>query len=417
MAPIAASPDPSVPASDLAPVDRHRPADPTSAPSPSTTNPALDGLRALSALAVLVFHGGTFTGLVWGPRHTVLGQWAAQLGVGVSVFFVLSGYLLFRPFVQAHLADRPGPSLRPYLVRRLARIFPAYWLALAVSAWVLHLQLGDWWGQLRFYGLLQIYWGDTVLGGLVQAWTLCTELSFYLFLPIWAALLARVGGNTARRQRAHYLACGALYAISVLFRYRLVAGGHAVGYAWLPANIDLFALGMVLAVVQVGAGLGRPVPSVLRTFGELPVVAWVAAICCYGAAAAMRYPERLVAPSVGQQLIRQALFGAVAFLVVAPAVLRPTSTSPILRALRWRPLVALGIVSYGVYLWHLSVMSWLMPHLPLGAPGVDGISRPTFVSVVGTAIVLSVTVAGVSWFGVERPILRRVRGNRAHTRP
>ncbi len=361
-----------------------------------------------------MFHAGTFTGLTWGPAsgRSLASQWSQHLNVGVSVFFVLSGYLLFRPFVAAHLADRPGPAIGRYLVRRLARIFPAYWLALAVSAWVLHLELGNWWGQLRFYGLLQVYWGDTVLGGLVQAWSLCTELSFYLFLPIWAAGISRVKGSVAVRQRAHLIGLALLYVGAALFRAQLRAGGHAIGYAWLPANLDLFALGMALAVVGAGCHLGRPAPSWLRTVGDLPAAAWLAAGCCYGAVVALRYPIGLVAPSVGQETARQALFGAIAFLVVAPAVIRPTGRSAILRALRWRPLVAAGIVSYGVYLWHLSVMEWLLPHQPMGRPGIDGFARPSFAAVAGSALVLSLVLAAVSWFGLERPILRRVRGTR-----
>jgi peptidoglycan/LPS O-acetylase OafA/YrhL len=255
-----------------------------------------------------------------------------------------------------------------------------------------------------------VYWGDTVLGGLVQAWSLCTELSFYLFLPIWAAVVSRVKGSVAARQRAHLVGLAALYVGATLFRAQLRSGGHAIGYAWLPANLDLFALGMALAVVRVGCDLGRPVPALLRTLGDVPAAAWLAAVCCYGGVVALHYPVGLAAPSIGQETARQVLFGAIAFLVVAPAVIRPASPSPILRALRWRPLVAAGIVSYGVYLWHLSVMEWLLPHLPVGSAGIDGFARPSFVAVAGSALVISLGLAAASWFALERPILRRIRG-------
>lgn len=197
--------------------------------------PTFEGLRALAALGVLVFHAAGFTGVTVGPdAGGGASEWLNHLSVGVSVFFVLSGFLLFRPLVEAHLRGVPGPPVVPYLVRRAARIYPAYWLALAVSVAVLDLNIGDAWARFRFFALLQIYWGDTVFGGLPQAWTLCTEVSFYLFLPLWAALLARVRGSVEHRMQVHLIGLGALYVVGLVVRARLRWGGHDVGYATLP---------------------------------------------------------------------------------------------------------------------------------------------------------------------------------------
>ena len=361
---------------------------------------------------MLAYHAGTFTGLTWGPQasRSGVGPWVQHLSVGVSVFFVLSGFLLFRPFVRAHLLDQPSPSVGRYLVRRLVRIFPAYWLALGVSIWLVHPNLGDWWGHVRFFGLLQIYWGDTVLGGLVQAWSLCTELSFYLFLPIWAGALRRVGGSTDRKVRAHYLGCVALYVLGVAFRAELRAGHHAIGYAWLPANTDLFALGMALAVASVASqARDRPPPALLRTLGDLPGAVWLAAICCYGGVVALHYPFGFDPPTVLQEGTRQALFGLVAALVVAPGVFGNQDRGVVRAVLRWRPLWALGVVSYGIYLWHLTVMERILGWFQ-GPLRPDG-SRlpPNWWGLVGGTIVLATLAASVSWFVLERPLLRRVR--------
>ena len=98
----------------------------------------------------MAFHAGTFTGLT-GPGGSAAGAWVRHLNVGVSVFFVLSALLLYRPFVVAHLRDEPGPRLLPYLARRAVRIFPAYWAALFVTAVVLdQAVLGDGGGKQRF---------------------------------------------------------------------------------------------------------------------------------------------------------------------------------------------------------------------------------------------------------------------------
>jgi len=357
---------------------------------------------------VLVYHAGTFTGVTWGPGAAdhPAGPWVQHLNVGVSTFFVLSGFLLFRPFVAAHLAGDPGPAVRPYLVRRVVRIYPAYWVALAASTWLVDLDLGDWWGHVRFYGLLQIYWGDTVFGGLVQAWSLCTEVSFYLFLPLWAALLARVGGSVERRIRAHGLALAGLYATGIATRGLLRAGGHAVGYATLPANADLFALGMGLAVLHAASSVrGRPPGGLLRTLGDVPGAAWVAAACCYAGAVSLGYPFGLAEPTVAQELLREVLFGLIAALVVAPGAFGDQAAGLVRRALRSRPLWALGVASYGVYLWHLTVMERLVE-------AGRGVGRPSIVPLSLVTLLVTSVVAAASWFGLERPLLRRVRRDR-----
>ncbi len=360
----------------------------------------------------MAYHAATFTGLTAGidPGQEGLGSWVHHLNVGVSVFFVLSGFLLFRPFVAAHLDDRPGPAVGPYLWRRAVRIYPAYWVALLVSAWWLDtVHLGGRWDQLSFLTLTQVYRGPTALGGLVQAWTLATEVSFYVFLPLWAAALARVGGPIARRARAHYAGLAALVVVGLAFRGALRAGGHVIGYAWLPANIDLFAIGMAIAVAVSAAERGRPVPAALQRLGELPALAWLAAGCCYWAVVQLGIPYGLAAPSTGQEVAREALFGAVALLVVAPCVVGDLDRGTIRAVLAWRPLHAIGVVSYGLYLWHLSVMTELFARWP--GP-LEGGVRPvwSWVRLAVLSAAGALVIATISWRLLERPLIRRVRG-------
>lgn len=374
-------------------------------PAPAVRFPTFEGIRALCAFGVVAYHAGTFTGVTWGAAAASggLDPWVQHLNVGVSVFFVLSGFLLFRPFFVAHLTDAPRPRIGRYLVRRLARIYPAYWVALFVSTWVLDLNLGDWWGHLRFYTLIHIYWGDTVLGGIVQAWSLATEVSFYLFLPLWVLALCRGGGTVAQRVKRQYLGLAVLYATGLAVRGLLRAGDHNVGYGTLAANCDLFAIGMALAVASAASQVTRRTPRGLaRTVGEQPGIAWLAAGCCYAAVVALRYPVGFDPPSVSQEVLRQVLFGVIAALVVAPGVFGPQDEGLVRRLLRWRPLVAAGIVSYGIYLWHLTVM------IRLDRPG-SPIAPPSFVALTVWSAAIATGIATVSWFVVERPLLRRVR--------
>ncbi len=377
-------------------------------------------------MAVVAFHAASFTGLIWGfdGATGAVGPWVQHLDVGVSVFFVLSAFLLYRPFVISHLGGAPAPATGVFLVRRLVRILPAYWVALAVAAHVLgQVDLGDWWGHLRFYSLTQIYWTDTVFGGLPQAWSLNTELSFYLALPLWAALVRRAASPVAARlgwgpgadglRRVHLAGCALLYLGALAVRGALRGGGHSLGYAWLPATADLFAIGMALAVVN-GAAVARGGPAnsgargPLRTLASMPAVSLVAALGCYSAVVALDLPYGFEEPSIGQELARQVLFGAVAALVVLPGVFGDQRRGAVRAVLRSRPLVALGIVSYGVYLWHITALIGLDRRWrPAGTVGFA--DAAPWAALAGGALAISVVVAAVSWFVVERPLMEQLR--------
>ena len=93
--------------------------------------PLFDSLRGLAALAIVLTHVGLGSGANYNAAYGVL---LARLDIGVTLFFVLSGFLLYRPFVAARLENRPAPRLRDYARRRVLRIVPAYWLALTVLA-------------------------------------------------------------------------------------------------------------------------------------------------------------------------------------------------------------------------------------------------------------------------------------------
>src|SRR4051794_15995274 len=94
--------------------------------------PHVDSLRAIAALAVLGTHAALYAGAVHPGSH--VGRYAQRLEVGVAVFFVISGFLLYRPYVAARVAGIDGPRVGPYAWRRFLRIVPAYWVALTISA-------------------------------------------------------------------------------------------------------------------------------------------------------------------------------------------------------------------------------------------------------------------------------------------
>src|SRR5688572_7606459 len=89
--------------------------------------PCFDGLRAIAALSVLVTHVSFLT---YANVEHPLGVFFARMDIGVAFFFLISGFLLYRPFAMAHLTASAGPAVRPFFRRRALRIFPAYWVAL-----------------------------------------------------------------------------------------------------------------------------------------------------------------------------------------------------------------------------------------------------------------------------------------------
>lgn len=366
--------------------------------------PLFDGLRAVAALTVLAVHVAVFAEAVNGSLG---GRLLAHLNIGVTIFFLISGFLLYRPFIAWRTGGAQAPALRRYATNRALRIFPAYWLLLAVLAAIPGITGagGDW---LLHLGLVQTLplgepgscTGAAILDcGVAQTWSLAVELTFYAALPLYvlgAAGLAR-GGDVGRWMRSELALLGVLAAASVLFAFgisdetvpRSWAGGTLLGYmAW-------FALGMGLAVLSVGFQ-GRPPPRVLRGLVlERPALAWTAALALYVAFALLVPPTPFLL-ATGDRLLGHLAFGAIAALLVLPAVFdAPAGGLP--RRFLTTPVVAwLGLISYGIFLWHYVFALEL---------GTGGAGRSFPVVLVGT-LAGSIACAAASYYALERPMLR-----------
>ncbi len=173
-----------------APEAAGRPSDVPAAVAPPPGNPRFplfDSLRAIAALCVFVAHTAVVS-----EKAGSFEDYAPEVAkLGVCIFFLISGFLLYRPFVAARWAGTEPPAVRDYARRRLLRIVPAYWFALA--AVVVFFEVGvtpdNWW---IFPAFGQIYQQKTFDLGISPAWTLCVEMTFYALLPIYALLVARL---------------------------------------------------------------------------------------------------------------------------------------------------------------------------------------------------------------------------------
>jgi peptidoglycan/LPS O-acetylase OafA/YrhL len=381
---------------------------------PAVTFPCFDGLRAVAAITVLLHHASFPTGKMINGR---LAPYFTHFDIGVAVFFLISGFLLYRPFVAAALTGRPGPSVRRFFRRRLLRIFPAYWLALTcvIAFFGLKMPVAGVRSYFEYFTLLHVYDPARAVGGLAQAWTLSVELSFYAFLPLYAWVMRRWSADRPPEVRVRVELAGlvVLYAASIAFRglaFALDSGAvHEVGIYWLPANLDYFALGMGLAVTSAWLATRDAIPMLAEWVGRLPILWWLIALACFVTVSkGLRLPVGLARVDGVKGYARQFLYGATAFFLLLPAVYGPQDRGLVRRFLRWEPIVYLGLISYGIYLWHQAwvgrAVSWQ------GAP----LFRASFPAVLTTAFAWTLVTASASWFLLERPLLRqRDRGARS----
>ena len=360
----------------------------------------MDALRAFAAIAVLVSHVGAAAQL---SQRGFGGALIGQGITGVTIFFVLSGFLLYRPFLAAQLDELRPVRLLDYGRRRVLRIIPAYWLALTVIALWLHVHgvFGhDWW---RYYFLVQNYSARTAGGGLALAWTLCVEVSFYLLLPFYAAALARATRGRSRETRIRLeLAVLAVLGLASLGLYYASRAGDlsTTLYLTLPTTFLWFALGMALAVISVG-----PVaPRIVAFVTAHPGWCWLAAGALYVVMSFALRSYRFY--SADQWTFQFVVSALVAIALVAPAALGHDAGGWPRRLLASRPLALLGLVSYGIYLWQTA---WIAQ---LSRWGVDG-----FVGLLAGAVALTIAVAAVSYVFLERPLMRFKNPRRATEPP
>jgi peptidoglycan/LPS O-acetylase OafA/YrhL len=386
----------------------------------ATRFPLFDSLRAIAALAVVTTHVGVATGLYDG--HSVVGQYVARLEVGYPIFFLISGFLLYRPFVRARLLGERLPEVRAYAWRRFLRIAPAYWVALTLVA--LWMSLPGVFSErgLRDYFLLQNYDESTFGTGLVQAWTLCIEFAFYVFLPFYA-LLMRALPARGREGRLKWEVAGlvVLFVTAVVWKLAVLSTGDPKKVApnaeliALPAYLDQFALGMGFAVLSVWLQWRERLPRWLAPLDRFPSLAWGFALVAFWVVCSqIGFTGRFFEPhSNTQYMERHLLFAAVAVGLIAPAVIGDQSRGIVRRILANRVLLYLGLISYGIYLYGASVSNQLLDwNFHSIVPDTNGLGILAFwlLPTVAGAVLL----ATLSYFLLERRALslKRLVGSR-----
>ena len=352
-------------------------------------------MRAIAVLAVLTFHAAY-------PKFLKGGY------VGVDIFFVLSGFLITWLLTSEH--DQLGSvSYGKFYARRALRLFPALY-ALIIVAVVLVLADGGLSGA-RHETLVGIPWvffyignwdiafssyNIVVLGLLSITWTLAIEEQYYLLWPL---------GLTTLLKRMNHQRIAVLLVVVALVeqvgRSLLDLSNNAHLYTWLDkstlSHSDGLLIGSAFALMYTARDQWKLWPAIQRRANELAVIGAVVLAVVIVAGKPLVHTAAL--------WVTVAVYGSL--LLLAGIIGRPSAWPS--RVLEWWPLQWIGKRSYGIYLWHFTVIVVVLSmqsHLP--------VHHRAFIRFV-IDVVVSLVVAGVSYEVIERPFLRRkVRFARVH---
>lgn len=357
---------------------------------------ALTGLRGLAALVVVVVHSSGATAYPWVGVH----------GYGPIALFVLSGFLLFQPWSKWMLAQAARPRLGTFLRRRVLRIFPAYLVTLTLVALVYPPSRPkgvDGW--LRSLTLTQTTRYDGLRPGMEHTWSLSTELTWYVALPLLGAAVAML--VLRRGVRPMVAMTGLLVAglaVTVAWRVFLytqvdeLAQRLTMPY-WLPAFIVCFLGGAFVSHVLLTVRYGSAGSSPLHWFAARPWLV-IAMVLVTAAIANSRLGGEWgwTLHTRQERSIRFAFTTLMALtLLVGVAAARPGTL--LQTAFSSRVMVAIGRWSYGIYLWHLPVREIFIANMdiPSGPAGL--------IIWLGLQLAIAVPLGAATYAFVERPAI------------
>jgi peptidoglycan/LPS O-acetylase OafA/YrhL len=340
--------------------------------------PALDGIRGLAVIGVVLAHFELASGFGEGGM------------VGVDVFFCLSGFLITTLLLEERSASG-RINLPAFYRRRAARLLPGMLVFVATTIALVSITGVDRSTTLPSVPVVLAYvenwWAASgqSAGALGHMWSLSVEEQFYLVWPAVVILALR----DRRATLAAVAALGAL--VAVIDRERAcLNGAHCVYRVYLSTDtrMDQLLLGALLAIgCQAGLldGVGRRAASLLGW----PALVILTVFCCSATSWSSHFYD-----TTGMSIT-----ALLSCTLIASAL--ASTDGALLKLLSWRPLTAVGLVSYGIYLWNE-----LFLVLIRDGTGIGQYPRAALI------VVLTATASALSWRFVERPILRRARAGR-----
>lgn len=368
----------------------------------------LDGLRALACLAVFGVHFQQTVSLQGSIGPFDLARLLENGNTGVALFFALSGFLLSMPFWRSLERSEPVPRWRTFWLKRAARILPAYFLCLTLL--IAHNRLWEQTGEstniLSHYLLLFNYSSQYIYSINPPFWTLAIEVQFYALLPLIFLFVAAF----PRRARMPVVAGLAVLAYVAHLGVIQCASCQA-WWPWSghgdPAQNPVFTLSLLAHLPHfllgvLGGGAYSPLKAASgRHFfavqGTTEAIFWIAAGALFVTLATPldalftipfgRYNLPLV------PILLTVIVLTASYTVFAKALLD-------LAPVRW-----IGQLSYGVYIYHLPALNLVGRYMQRVGLTV----KEHWLILLAAALALTLVAAAVSYYLLERPVLRRAR--------
>jgi peptidoglycan/LPS O-acetylase OafA/YrhL len=364
---------------------------------------AIDGLRGIAVLLVMWYH---YWQITWLPADVHLSFTTANFNVfpetgsaGVDLFYFVSGFCLFLPYARTLFDGAPRQSIRTFAYRRVLKIVPSYYLAIAlmIALGFAHFDSHDDAVRQIFahLGFVQNVWSQTWGGIDGVMWSLATEVQFYVVFPAicWCAM------------RRPLVTFALLIALGDAYRFFVVAHSSLIVYDIdkLPGAIDLFASGMLAAWAYRAIAVRAPKLAARRTLWTS--LALVGSFACYALLAyqfGRRYDD-------GWLYTWKATFRPCFDLALLPVTLGSLLGFSWWRRVLGNPVMTfLSLISYNLYLWHQPLALALFARRPLPYHGSDPKQDHLWgLEFMALAALVSIAVAWAITRFFEQPILQR----------
>jgi peptidoglycan/LPS O-acetylase OafA/YrhL len=363
------------------------------------TFPALNAVRAAGAIMVLLTHAAFNTGRI---NDGWVGAMLARFDFGVTLFFILSGFLLSRPWFLAAALGNQAPSTRHYLWKRALRILPLYWVVI-ITAFLIDPLNEDatWQDWVSHLTLTQLYRHDLLASSTTQMWSLCTEVAFYIVLPLVCLVL--IGRRPATLRVTRVLVGASVVSVAGVVWQVVVAQipGYEAHYAqWLPGYLPWFMIGIAFAVVSADLNVS-PRPHVLERLGHDLTGCWILATATFALACSpLAGPRLLLTPDGWQAGTKIVLYAVAGAFFVLPLVFGPEREGRVRSQLIGPVPFWLGEISYGIFAIHMLVLNVVFRALDLD------VFTGRFITVALLTLAATLVLATLSFYLFEKPILR-----------
>lgn len=372
---------------------------------------ALDGFRALSVILIFIFHNWQQSWIGYSIRLTQNTTISLELFqrygyIAIDVFFVLSGFCLFYPVARAMFGECKQQTWKQFFIKRARRILPAYYIMLILLfifpvlsyATDANMPIGT---LLRHFLTHATFthnlFPDTLVSTISTAWTMSVECQFYLLFPLLVLAFKR-------KPVLSYLGC---VIFGIIFRICAIVNTDMSMYVQGGTlyYLDVFATGMITSYFVVFAR--HKLKNIDKLSYLMTAVAVVSMFCVYGFMKwmdALAFPNGFDAPTYFRFLYRPVLYIILGIMIFSSCYSVKLWQKNILGN---KFFMFISTISYSFYLWHQNIHIFLrrmnIPYTTVNPPMDDRAAMEGFVVL---SVVLSVAVACLSTFLIERPVVK-----------